>query len=75
MLTFKERFGNFVLKPGFEPEERKNVPEMEEVGLSLDIISAICGSLFGDCSISKSGPYSNARISVSHSSRQEEYFS
>jgi hypothetical protein len=78
---FKSNYQNFEvsnLPPATFPAKLKNVKltdkEMAQLPLHPIILSAICGTLFGDSSIAIHTGYGNARIQYRHSTRQTEWF-
>lgn len=48
--------------------------EINEIGLHPIVLSTICGTVFGDSSLTISKGYLNARLQTRHSTRQTEWF-
>lgn len=48
--------------------------QMSQINLDPVVLSAICGTIFGDSSLAINKGYSNARLQMRHSTRQTEWF-
>jgi hypothetical protein len=78
---FRYRYPNLDvsnLAPATFPQTLKNVnltdKQMAQLPFDPIVLSAICGSLFGDSSIAINKGYANARIQYRHSTRQSDWF-
>lgn len=78
---FRYRYPNLdvaKLAPATFPQTLKNVnlteKQMAQLPFDPIVLSAICGSLFGDSSIAINKGYANARIQYRHSTRQSDWF-
>lgn len=64
------------LKPTF-PASLKNVnlkeKEIAQIGLHPVVLSTICGTVFGDSTLTVAKSYANARLTYRHSTRQTEW--
>jgi hypothetical protein len=76
---FREKYPNLNLKslrPTF-PASLQNVKlsekEIAQIGLHPVVLSTICGTTFGDSSLTVQKNYANARLTYRHSTRQTEW--